>query len=83
MQYAYAILSSVACPAIQYFPSFSKKLHDFRKKKGTEYKTCVLVTLSLSSEPSFILRRHERGVTKNVYWSSCKVPVFLSDFNQT
>jgi len=32
-------MSTVACPAVQYFPTLSHKRHDFRKKKKvTEHK---------------------------------------------
>jgi hypothetical protein len=37
------ILSSVACLGLQNFSTFSHKLHDYRKRKGTEHKVCVLI----------------------------------------
>ena len=36
------ILPSVACPALQYFPTLSHKRQDFRKKV-IEHKMCVLI----------------------------------------
>ena len=40
---ACAILSSMACPAVQYFSTLAHKRHIFRRKKNTEYKMCVLI----------------------------------------
>ena len=36
------MLSSMACPALQYFTTLSHKRHGFRNKKVTEHITCVL-----------------------------------------
>ena len=41
------------------------------------------MSLQLFCEKSLILRRIKRDMYKNVYWFSSKVPLFLSDFNET
>ena len=84
MQCAYAILSSVTCPVLQYFSTFSHKRHDFRKKnKVTEHKMCFLIF----STTFFWNISHTKKI-----WTRCnkkyirlhvKYPLFLSDFNET
>ena len=39
--------------------------------------------LQILSETFLILRRNERDTIQNVHWSSSKVPLFFSDFNET
>jgi hypothetical protein len=75
---ACAILSSVACPAIQYFSTWSHKRQDFRNNV-IEHKMCVL--FFSTSFVWNILRTTERDMIENVSWYSCKL--FLSDFNDT
>ena len=76
MQCACAIQLFVACPALQYFSTFSHKRHDFRKKKKkvTEHITRVF-SLQLFPETFLILRRNERDMNKNVH-----VPVIFVRF---
>ena len=52
MQRACAILSSVACPALQYSSTLSHKRHKVFRGGGRviEYKMCVLISLQVWSE---------------------------------
>jgi len=80
MQYACAILPSVACPVLLiFFPILSHKGHEFREKKF-EHKICLLVFSTNSSEIFLSLRRNERDMVKNVYWSSWEVNFILVQF---
>jgi len=78
MQSASAIVSSVACASLQYFSTLFDKRHDFQKLLNT--KCVFLLSLQLLSETNLILRITERDMIKNVYRSSCKVPVILVRF---
>ena len=78
------ILSSVVCPAAQYFPTFSHKRHDFRNKKI--YRTqnvCFDFLHKFLYDTFLILRRTERDMIIRAPWSSCEVPLFMSDFNES
>ena len=76
MQCACAILSSVACPTLEGFPTLSHKRHDFRKQLLKE-KNVFRDFLQLLFEFFFILRRIEQDMIENVYCSSRKVPLIL------
>jgi len=44
---------------------------------------CVLVFLTTVVCNIYILRRIQSDMIKNCFWSSCKYPLFLLDFNET
>jgi hypothetical protein len=82
MQRAYAILSSVVCPAPQYFSTLSHERKDFRKKIIGHYE-CVLISSTNFSDLFLILRRNERDMTKMYIDLHVRYPLLLSDCNET
>jgi inorganic pyrophosphatase/exopolyphosphatase len=70
---------SVTCLAVPCFSTVSHKWHDFRKI-FMEHEMCLLIFSTISSETFLILRRSERDMIKNVYLSSCEVPVIIVRF---
>ena len=46
-------------------------------------KTCVLIFSKHFPENFFSLRKTERDIVKNTYWSLCQITLFLSYFNES
>ena len=67
------------------FPSYLIKgtIFEEQKKKLLNTKMCVLIFFANFVWNIVILRTTERDVTKNVYWSGCRVPAIRSNFNST
>jgi len=81
MQCACAILSSVACPALQYFSTLSHKRHDFRFKKLLNVK-CVF-WFSLQCVPEiFLILRTEWDTVKMYIGLHVQYPLLLSDLTK-
>jgi hypothetical protein len=72
MQCVRAILSSVACPDMQYFFQHYLINGTIFEENGRKMHVSGFTVLS---ETFFILSRTERDIIGNVYRSSCKVPV--------
>ena len=79
IQHAMRMRHIVICglPGSTIFSALSDKLTDLRKKKRLNTKCVFWFSLQLLSETFLILRRTERDIIKNLYRSSCKVPVIL------
>ena len=80
IQCAWAILSSVACPAIQCVSILYHKRQGFWKKKIFYIKCVSRFYLQIMSGKFLILRRIQRVIVINVQTSSCKVPIILVRF---
>ena len=76
MQCACAISSSVACSVLQYFSTLSHKRHDFRKRKVTEHKMCVLVLSAILYEKFLIIRITERDMIIDI--DTCILYIVIS-----
>jgi len=65
-------------PALLYniFPHYVINGTNF-KKKLSNIKCVFQFSLQLLSETFFILRRSERDMNKNIYWSACEVPLLF------
>ena len=70
-----------SAPIYTIFPNCLIKGTIFRKVIGHEM--CVSSFSTVFSEIFFILRRTERDMIEIMCWSSLKILVFVSDFNET
>jgi len=81
MQCAIAILSVICClPRSTIFFHIISWTARFALKKLLNIKCVFWFSLQFLSETFFILKRTERDIIKNVYWSSCNVPFILFRF---
>ena len=81
MQSACVILSSVACPAVQYFFTLSHRRKDFRGGGVIDPKMCVLVFAATFVCNIFHSKKRTRY--KIYIGLHLKYSLFLSDFNET
>ena len=71
-----------AVPLYRIFPHYLINSTIFRKrKKVTEYETCVLIFSSTSDRNIFHSERNSAGYYPKVRGSSCKVPVIIHRFS--
>ena len=83
----------MACPALQYFSTFSHKRHDFSEKNVVERKIFVLSFSTTFAWNMFRSKkkwaRYDRKLLPYTLWSNTyiglhvKYPLFLSEFNET
>jgi len=75
------IVRRVACLAVPYFSTYFHKWHFFRKRL-LNVKCVFWYSPQLLSKKFPTLRIIQRNIITNVYTSSCKVRLFLLDFNE-
>jgi hypothetical protein len=73
-----------SCPLYRIFQLYFTNCTILEEKNTLLNIKCVIwCCLQFSSTTCPVLRTTERDIIKNVYWSSSKVKLFLSDFNET
>jgi hypothetical protein len=83
MQWAYAMLSSVAWPTLQYSCTLSQKRHDFWKKLLIMERE-FWFSIKPLSVTFLILRNFEWHIIINMYIGlHVKYPLFLSDYTES
>jgi hypothetical protein len=81
-QHAMSHIVICGLPALQYFFPHIINGIIFKKKKLFNMKCVFRFSLQHLSETFLILRTTKRDMIKNVYFSSCKVPVTLAIFER-
>jgi len=78
MQCERSILSSMACPTLQYFSTLSHKRHNFRRggERIIEHKMYFEFIYNVCLK-YFVLRRIQRDLFINLHRFPCKVHVIL------
>ena len=81
MHCASAVLSAVACPAIQYFITLSYKLKDFRKTFYWIYNFFLILYTTFGWDISHYKKKWARYDKKMYIGLHAKYRLFLSDIN--